>query len=114
MSVGAPVGVERLRLRRPRPRLRFARTWSARVALAVVVQIVLLAVIAAVAMFVAYYTHPEMLWRGDPSDRSVHFDQALRLAVTLRNLDFAAFWHEMIPGMPMAFWYCWMSVLQSS
>jgi hypothetical protein len=56
--------------------------------------VVLLAVTAAAAMFAAYFEHPEFLWRGDPSDRSIHFDQGLRLAVTLRNLDVAAFWHE--------------------
>jgi hypothetical protein len=58
--------------------------------------VVLLAMIMAVAMFAGYYQHPELLWRGDESDRSVHFDQGVRLAVTLRNLDVASFWHEVV------------------
>jgi hypothetical protein len=46
-------------------------------------------------MFWSAYQHPELLWRGDPSDRSVHFGLGLSLALAAKNHDLTWFWYEL-------------------
>ena len=54
-----------------------------------------IAALAAAAMFSSYHQHPELLWRGDPSDRSGHFSVGLSFALALRHFDLAWFWREL-------------------
>lgn len=56
--------------------------------------VVLAALVVAIGMFRGYYQHPELLWRGDPSDRAPHFELGLSLALAARNLDPAWYWHQ--------------------
>ena len=59
------------------------------------IAVVVAAIAAAVMMFWGYYQNPELLWRGDPSDRSNHFGLGLNLALAVRNLDPGWFWYEL-------------------